>query len=182
MSSLTKELLQRNDQSMYKEIGIKFDSIAHYFYFSKFVAVTGDPFGVSAVIPVGHINDAIKSNADKMLNISIVDSQVVRNTTTVNFVFYIRFPELEPQTRYHYFLGDGLNNFNQRADITLPCANFPDRYLKIDYGYTIWSNDGATASEQTQQNPFSDVNKQPFPDFEVDYVNVRFKVQTITLD
>lgn len=176
MSQISKEILQHIGESFFKDIAIKQDSKTYYFHLS-FNVPSGNALGNTTEIDIKDIINDIQNYPDHMVQISIADAFMGKTPTVppaLDKPVYIRFPGLYTNTRYNFVVGPGINNFNSANTITLPCGDLPKNFITCEYGIITWDN---RIQEQTQQSVFLDAGtSQGYYE-----INIRFKVQTITL-
>jgi hypothetical protein len=174
MSVISKELLQRLEQSVFKETAIKKDAQEYYFYLSV-VETPPNNIGTEKNIPIQHITDQIEIRPNKMIVLSIVTTSVLVTGNKPPLPLYIRIKGINSATRYHFLVGDGLNNFNTSNVITLPSGDFPRGIINVEYGTYLWDND---LDGQQQMGKFTDAGGEK----EIASLDIKFKVQTVTLE
>lgn len=177
MSIITKELLQHLQGSIVKDVAIIQDSKSYYFSLSIFQNNNiGDPLGTVQIIDISHITNEITNHPKHMVQISVVDSFLlnVPEPTTISRPVYIRFKGFYTNARYNFAVGLGNNNFNSSNTLVLPCGDMPKDLLTIEFGTFIFDN---RTDQQTEQVPFLDSGVN----LRLEELNVRFKVQTISL-
>ncbi len=174
MAILNKELLQRLENSIFKETAIKKDARSIYFYLSFVNAAPGTPLGTQTNIDVAHIRDELGTKDNQMIVLSIADSFISQSPGQEFRPIYIRFQGLEVATRYQFAVAPGVNSFNTSNNITIPCSSFPRDTLSCEFGLANWDN---RVEEQQEQSVLGDISG-----IEIIQLNVRFKIQTITLD
>ena len=176
--TLTKELLHRKEDSIYKEVAIKKDATEHFFYLSLYVnqpapPTAALPLGTDFEINVKHITDSIEFRPSKMISLSLYSSYLFTEHGVPALPVYIRFPGISPPTKYHFMVGNGVNNFNGQNTLILPCGEFPRGQVYVQVGTRIWF--GTSQEEQAVMEDAGTALR-----FEV--IELKFKINTITLD